>query len=159
MITKIEAAYSQTAGYFLRNHGKIDDPNIDASLLGLVWPFAICEATDERMVKTVQAMEKKIVFNGGVHRFEHDYYDGEGTASEGAGAWPLLNFWMSIYWQLAGNQPKAEAYFNWVLDNIDKKYNYFLPEQIFPDFRVGIYPLAWSHAMFVLACHHLGYLN
>lgn len=161
MIKRTEEAYDEKRGYFLRNHGKIDDPNVDASLLGLVWPFCICEANDPRMVKTAEKIEKKLVTeNGGVHRFEFDYYDGEGTAAEGGGAWPLLNFWFAIYWQLQSNQKKAEHYLNWVLDNLDeKKYNSFLPEQIFPDFRTGIFPLAWSHAMFACACHYLNYLN
>lgn len=161
MIKRIEVAYDKKSGYFLRNYGKIKDLNVDASLLGLVWPFAIYEPDDPRMIKTVEKIEEKLVTNGGgVHRFEFDYYDGEGTAAEGSGAWPLLNFWLTIYWQRKGNEQKAEHYFNWVLDHLDeKRYNGYLPEQIFPDFRTGIYPLAWSHAMFACACHCLNYLN
>jgi GH15 family glucan-1,4-alpha-glucosidase len=157
MMKKIEEAYSPKNKYYYRNFGKIPDPNIDASLLGLVWPFNICEATDEKMINTVKRMEDKIVLSGGVHRYQFDYFDSEGSAQEGGGGWPVLNFWMTIYWCLKGDKSKALQYYNWVVDRADKFHGY-LPEQYFPDFRIGIYPLAWSHAMFIIASHYLGYL-
>lgn len=159
MIARINEAYSMHRGYYLRNHGKVDDTNIDASLLGLTWPFALCAADDLRMLKTVAAIETALAVNGGVHRFQFDYYDGEGSAQEGGGAWPVLNFWMSMYWMRAGNRKRAEQYFFWVLDHVAEKYHGYLPEQLFGDERTGIYPLAWSHAMFVFACEALGYLK
>jgi len=154
MLSEIDEAYSKKDGFFLRNQGKIPDKNIDASLLGLVWPFSIVEPNDERMINTIKKIEENIVIGGGVHRFQFDYFDSEGTAWEGGGAWPILNFWMSIYWQLAGNKRKAEAYYRWVIERVDK----YIPEQIFGDFRQSISPLAWSHAMFIIASHYLGYL-
>lgn len=159
MINKINEAYDKERKYFLRNYGQISDLNVDASLLGLVYPFEICEPHDERISNTVAKMETTIVEAGGVHRFQFDYFDSEGSAQEGSGAWPVLNFWMSIYWQQAGHKEKALHYFNWVIDRAEKFHN-FLPEQYFADnVRIGIYPLAWSHAMFIIACHHLGYLT
>lgn len=156
MRQKIDEAYDSQAGYFLRNHGKISDSNIDASLLGLVWPFNIIGVDDERIINTVAKIEENLVVNGGgVQRFQFDYYDGEGTAEEGAGTWPILNFWLAIYWNLKGDPQKSEHYFNWVINNIDK-YHGYIPEQIFSDYRIGVYPLAWSHAMFVLAAKQLG---
>lgn len=151
MRAKIDEAYNEKEKYFFRNHGKIDDKNIDASLLGLVWPFSVIDATDKRMANTVKKMEEKVVINGGVHRFEMDYYDGEGTSQEGAGAWPLLNFWMAIYWKKAGNAKKAKKYFNWAVNKIGD--DGLIPEQIYGDFRDGhgIKPLGWSHAMFVIS--------
>ena len=155
MMKKINASYSDKNNYFLRNHGRIDDKNIDASLLGLVWPFEIIEANDKRIKSTIEKIEKELVLDGGVHRFQFDYFDSEGTAWEGGGAWPALNFWLAIYWHLVGDNKKAKAYYNWVIERVDK----YIPEQIFPDFRIGIYPLAWSHAMFIIASHYLGYLK
>jgi len=155
MRKKIDEAYNEKDNYFLRNHGKLDDLNMDGSLLGLIWPYEIIPSTDERMINTVKKIEEKIVINGGMHRYEMDYYDGEGSAQEGAGAWPLLNFWISIYWRILGNQDKAKKYFNWVIERVGN--DGFIPEQIFEDFREGqgIAPLAWSHAMFVVAYHKL----
>ncbi|MDZ7798828.1 MAG: glycoside hydrolase family 15 protein [Patescibacteria group bacterium] len=155
MISEIEEAYSKEFGYFLRNCGRICDKNIDASLVGLVWPFEIISPKDERIIKTIKKIEQNIVVSGGVHRFQFDYFDSEGTAWEGGGAWPVLNFWLAIYWHLAGHKKKAESYYQWVIERVDK----YIPEQIFQDFRQGISPLAWSHAMFIIASHYLGYLK
>ena len=157
MISQIEQAYNKKGKYFYRNFGKISDPNIDASLLGLVYPFKIYEANDEKIVNTVKNIEKEIVINGGVHRFQFDYFDSEGSSQEGSGAWPVLNFWTAVYWALAGEKNRALKYYNWVVDR-SEKFNDYLPEQYFDDFRISIYPLAWSHAMFVIASHYLGYL-
>lgn len=158
MKERIDAAYLKDKKTFVRNHGKIDDFNMDASLLGLVYPFAIIKADDPRMVNTIKQMEEKIVFaGGGVHRYQFDYYDGEGSAQEGGGAWPILNFWMSIYWSIKGNKTKAKKYYHWVIDRIED--DLLIPEQIFNDFRKGIKPLVWSHAMFIIASNYLGYLK
>ncbi|MFA5051523.1 MAG: glycoside hydrolase family 15 protein [Patescibacteria group bacterium] len=157
MVTKINEAYDQTQRYFLRNKGVISDPNIDASLLGLVYPFNLVEANDDRMRSTVKKIEDSLIINGGVHRFQFDYFDSEGSAQEGGGAWPVLNCWLAIYWQSAGNKAKALQYYNWVVERAEK-FNYYLPEQFFEDVRVGIYPLAWSHAMFVIASRYLGFI-
>lgn len=157
MLVEINEAYDEQNKYFYRNRGKISDKNVDASLLGLVYPFRICDPNDPKMLNTVKKIEEKIVVAGGVHRYENDYYDGEGGAGEGGGAWPVLNFLMAIYWKHQGNLEKAHHYYTWVLDKIDKTKD-FLPEQVFDDFRIGVYPLAWSHAMFVVASHELGYL-
>lgn len=155
MIKRIEMAYDPNKKYFLRNYGKISDYNIDASLLGLVWPFEIIKANDERMINTVQKIEELLIIDsGGVQRYQFDYYDGEGSGQEGAGAWPLLNFWLSIYYSLKGEKNKASGYYQWVLERIHK-YNNFIPEQIFSDDRIGVYPLAWSHAMFIIASKFL----
>ena len=157
ILKEIDAAYNKKDKYFYRNVGKIADKNIDASLLGLAWPFEIYDAGDERIINTVEKIETHLASDGGVHRYQFDYYDGEGSAQEGGGAWPILNFWLSIYWVLKGNKKKALDYYNWVLTRLDK-YQGYIPEQIFDDFRTGVYPLAWSHAMFIIASKFLGYL-
>jgi GH15 family glucan-1,4-alpha-glucosidase len=155
MTNRIAAAWNEELNAFSRNHGRITDRNIDASLLGLVWPFDRYPVDDVKMVATVERIEEMLVEHGGVHRFQYDYFDSEGTAWEGGGAWPVLNFWMAIYWARRGNRRRALAYFQWVLERVDT----FFPEQLFHDFRIGIYPLAWSHAMFLLAANELHLLK
>ncbi|MFH1457292.1 MAG: glycoside hydrolase family 15 protein [Patescibacteria group bacterium] len=158
MKKRIDFAYDQRAGRFLRNKGdKTADWTVDASLIGLVWPFKIIKQDDQCFSNTIKKIEQEIVILGGVHRYENDMYDGEGSGQEGGGAWPILNFWLSIYWCLAGDTKHAEEYFNWVLDKLDEdKYGEFIPEQIFEDdLRRGVYPLAWSHAMFIFAVEKL----
>ncbi len=157
MIDQIKKAYSNKDKYFYRTAGKINDSNIDASLLGLAWPFEIYDQGSEELVNMVEKIEKELVVKGGVQRYQFDYYDGEGSAQEGGGAWPILNFWLAIYWVLAGDKKRALGYYNWVLERLDR-YQGYIPEQIFDDFRKGIYPLVWSHAMFIIASKYLGYL-
>jgi glucoamylase len=151
-------------GHFVRSYGRLTDRRIDASVLGLVYPFAIYEAEDPRIVSTVEEIEKRLVvpdgpLRGGVHRYEQDEYDGwifEGMhRKKGGGAWPLLNFWLSIYWAQRGDLKRARRYYDWVLDRADG----YIPEQIFDnDLQVSVSPLLWSHSMFVIASRFLGHL-
>jgi len=159
MIEQIKRAYHKKNQYFYRMFGRINDKNVDASLLGLSWPFEIYDPKSEEMINMIKKIEEKIVINGGVHRYQFDYYDGEGSAQEGGGVWPVLNFWLAIVWFLAGDKTKALNYYLWVLRRLNQDgYKDYIPEQIFDDFRKGIYPLAWSHSMFVIASHYLGYI-
>jgi glucoamylase len=151
---------SHCRGYFIRSFGRLSDERIDASALGLVYPFDLFRADDPRVLTTVERIEKKLVFHGGVHRYESDEYDGWMYGGlhrkKGAGAWPLLNFWMSIYYAKLGNREKAFQYYNWPL----KRAQEFLPEQVFEnDLQVSVRPLCWSHAMFIIASKELGYIR
>ncbi len=158
-------------GCFVRSYGRLIDRGIDASMLGLVYPFGIYEADDERILSTVKMIEDRLVINGGVRRYERDDYDGwmyeEMHRRKGGGAWPLLNFWMSIYYSLKGDREKAEAYYHWVLHAISARQEnseaekgiFHLPEQIFDnDLQISVSPLMWSHVMFIIASRFLGYL-
>jgi len=145
--------------HFVRSYGRLSDAGIDASMIGLVYPFKIFKADDKRIIMTVDKIEDRLVINGGVHRYELDEYDGwmyEGKhRRKGAGAWPLLNFWLSIYYSIKGDKSRAEMYFKWVIDNVDG----YIPEQIFDnDIQISVCPLVWSHTMFIMASKHLGYL-
>ncbi|MHA1859740.1 MAG: glycoside hydrolase family 15 protein [Candidatus Asgardarchaeia archaeon] len=143
-------------GFFVRSHGLLTDKRIDSSVLGLVYPFEILKADDSRMLLTVKKIEETLLVNGGLHRYEHDDYDGwmyEGFhRRKGSGAWPILNFWLSIYYSILGNEEKARKYFYWVLDRVEE----YIPEQIFEnEIQVSVSPLAWSHAMFLVAAKFL----
>jgi GH15 family glucan-1,4-alpha-glucosidase len=160
----IDRAYDKESGYFFRRFGGTiaGDKNLDASMLGLVWPFEIIKPSDPRMINTIKAIEEKITNERGVFRYQFDEYEGEIEATDlhykmGAGAWPLLTFWMSIVQNKMGNRKKAEKYFWLILNQIDK--DLLMPEQIFPkkDPRVGVKPLLWSHMMFIHTVKELGY--
>lgn len=160
-----EEAFAEDGGYFTRRFGGPITYHeiIDASMLGLTWPFEVVKASDPRMVSTVEAIEENITDEFGVYRYQFDHYEGEIEGSNvhykmGAGAWPLLTFWMSIVQSKMGNRRKAEDYFWLVLDQIGS--DLLIPEQIFPkgDPRVGVRPLLWSHAMFVHAASERGYI-
>ena len=148
--------------YFVRSFGKISDRRIDASTIGLVYPFEVYDANDQRIVTTIKEIEKKLLINGGLHRYEYDEYDGwmfeMMHRKKGAGAWPLLNFWMTIYYSIKGYKDIAEKYYYWVLEKI--KDGDCIPEQIFEnEIQVSVSPLLWSHSMFVLASKYLGTLT
>jgi|WetSurSiteA1Bulk_404760.scaffolds.fasta_scaffold01110_8 GH15 family glucan-1,4-alpha-glucosidase len=155
-------------GHFSRSFGDLTDSNIDASMLGLVYPFEIFAANDPRIISTVKEIENCLARDGGVHRYELDQYDGwfyEGVhRNKGSGAWPLLNFWLSIYYCCKANlthkkidRDCARKYYNWVLSSLKAESNY-LPEQIFKnDLQKSISPLLWSHVMFIIASKFMGY--
>ncbi|UCC97115.1 MAG: glycoside hydrolase family 15 protein [Phycisphaerales bacterium] len=132
----------------------------DTSLLGLVYPSGILDPLDEKMKRTVcEIMAKNATDDGGLLRYPGDLYCGgvrKGWVTlTGAGAWPLLSFWMSIYYSIAGDNRSAKRHFDWPLARAEK----YMPEQIFADrSKVSISPLLWSHAMFVIAARFLGYL-
>ena len=63
-------------GYFVRSYGKIPDKRIDASIIGLVYPYDVYDANDPMILSSIREIEEKLIINGGVHRYEHDEYDG-----------------------------------------------------------------------------------
>ncbi len=150
--------YAKEKGCFPRTYGKEGkiDNTPDSSLLALVWPWEIVEAHDEVMCKTVGKILQKNEINGGIIRYEGDKYDGRVKRTKlelcGAGAWPILNYWVSIYFYLRGEKERALKYFNWVNK---RSLDGYLPEQIKNDKPASIIPLAWSHAMFVIALNFL----
>lgn len=155
MKNRLEAHFD---GFFVRSFGKLVDKRIDASILGLIYPFEVYEAADNRIIATVNRIEDHLIADGGVHRYENDEYDGwmcNGVhMKKGSGAWPLLNFWLSTYFSIKGDRAKAEGCFNWVMDQIGD--NPYIPEQIFNNnLQVSISPLLWSHVMFYLAARQL----
>ena len=147
---------------FYRTHGYIMDKRIDASLMGLAWPFDSIGAANPRTERTILNIQKRLAKRGGIYRYEHDEYDGwmysEGLhRKKGAGYWPLLNFWMSIVLAQYGDKKEALEYFDKVLSDLEEP---FIPEQIFTNtYQVAVKPLAWSHAMFVIACKKLGFID
>ncbi|MCK4892128.1 MAG: glycoside hydrolase family 15 protein [Candidatus Pacebacteria bacterium] len=159
-IKKILLENIQKQGYAPRSFGKINDERIDASALGLIWPFEIIEPDSALAENTIKKIEKKLVKDLGVYRYENDEYDGWMIDTihrkKGAGYWALLNFWMSIVLCKMNRKEEAERYYFKVIDSIDGLY---IPEQIFSNkIQRSVSPLCWSHSMFILASKEIGYL-
>jgi GH15 family glucan-1,4-alpha-glucosidase len=162
----LKEGYDKEEKRFLRKFGgnaRTKDANVDASLLGLVWPFEVIAASDAKAQSTASKIIDALVGERGVHRYQFDDYDGEVSSGRGAyraggGEWPLISFWLTIVLAKMGRRNESEQYFWSVLDNLDN--DLLIPEQFFPsgDPRVGVKPLLWSHSMFAHAAHELGFL-
>lgn len=145
--------------YYYRSWGGVEDRSIDASMVGLGWPFDVVEK-DQRFENTLEIIEQKLMNEKGIMRYEGDMYDGiihhTNYLSKGAGSWPLLTFWYVKVLAKMGRRDKADNLFRKQLDAIEGEY---IPEQIFQkEAKNGINPLTWSHSMFVIAAEELGYL-
>ncbi len=143
--------------HLFRSFGKLNDDKIDASVLGVIWPFNVISSEDFITKNTISEIEKRIVKDFGVYRYENDEYDGwmidTQHRKKGAGFWPLLNFWLSIVLNKMGQKQKAMEYFQKALPN--KGTN--IPEQVFDNnIQKSVSPLCWSHSMFILASKELG---
>jgi GH15 family glucan-1,4-alpha-glucosidase len=151
MENELKKSYDKKLGYFVRTFNNKRDKTLDSSMLGLVWPSEVISPKDRRMVSTVKKIiEKNSTENGGIMRYKGDKYVGK-LKRGNAGAWPILNFWLSIYFSKSGRKKRALEYFNWVLERVNDK----LPEQIKNGKPSSITPLAWSHAMFIIAGRYL----
>ena len=153
---KIILVSAKDKGYFIRMTGEMEDARVGASSLGLIWPFGVLPLKHKVVKKTLIKIEKDLIIKNGLHRYQDDRYDGwmqDGKhRKRGAGYWPLLNFWLAIIYNKQGNKEIAMKYYNKVINDVEN----YIPEQIFENkLQESPCPLAWSHAMFVLATKEL----
>jgi glucoamylase len=127
--------------------GSVDpiDPVVDISLLGLVYPFGVFDASEPRMAATIEAIERELrAPDGGLLRYSGDPYIG-------GNPWVLTTLWFGLVRRPPGAAEPADGlgYARRVATSTG-----LLPEQV--DVATGqpawIVPLTWSHAMYVLAC-------
>jgi glucoamylase len=133
--------WSDEEGRYLRTVG---DPTVDVSLLGLAWPFAAVDPGGARMRATVAAIEEKLARQGGgICRYERDTY-------AGGNPWVLAALWLGLWCRQVRDTEGHEhaiAYAERVATPLG-----LLAEQVTEDGEPAwVLPLAWSHAMFVLA--------
>ncbi len=140
-----------------------EDFAADVSLLGLCIPFGVFSPDDEVMKATAARVERRLAVpapgigsgacsgygaGSGVMRYENDTY-------MGGNPWIIANLWLALYFIRAGECNKALKYFEWVLDRHTQLY--LLPEQAdkFTGLPSWVFPLTWSHAMFIIVLHEL----
>jgi GH15 family glucan-1,4-alpha-glucosidase len=133
--------WSEWHGRYLRSIG---DPTLDVSLLGLAWPFAVVDPGGERMRATVAALEAELVSPaGGVLRYADDTY-------AGGHKWVLAALWLGLWHRQAGDKEGHVRSLEYALRAQTDLG--LLPEQVTDDGEPAwVVPLAWSHAMLLLA--------
>jgi oligosaccharide amylase len=129
-----------------RTVGGVTEPDatVDASLLGLSWPFGVVEADSPRMRATVEAIERELVDDrGGVLRYADDDY-------RGGNAWILTTLWLGLHRRGAGDEDGLRQAVQFALSRQTKLG--LLPEQVTSEGEPAwVLPLTWSHAMLLLA--------
>ena len=146
----LEAFWDDRLGHFIRT-AEPRDKQVDASSLALSFPFGIIPDRNPRMVKTAQALVDSFHFPaGGIGRFPSD-------VNYGGNPWILSTCWLAIHYSNAGRVAAARALLDWSANHATGLG--LLPEQVDrDDGRVlSAVPLAWSHAMFILASQALAH--
>jgi glucoamylase len=142
MVAAIERElWSDFHGRYLRTLG---DPTLDVSLLGLAWPFGVVDPAGERMRATVAALQAELGCPAGsLRRYAGDTY-------AGGHRWVLAALWLGLWHRQVGDEAGHERALAYALRAQTKLG--LLPEQVTDDGQPAwVVPLAWSHAMLLLA--------
>jgi glucoamylase len=133
--------WSDFHGRHLRSVG---DPTLDVSLLGLAWPFAAVDPGGERMRATVAALRQELGCPAGsLRRYAGDTY-------AGGNQWVLAALWLGLWHRQVGDDEGLNRALAYALKAQTKLG--LLPEQVTDDGEPAwVVPLAWSHAMLLLA--------
>lgn len=135
-----------------------DDTRVDASLLSLATPFALVDADDPIMRRTVERIRAELVTpTGGVRRYVGDTYFG-------GSPWMLLTAWLGWYSRATGDEDGYRAARHWVESRADE--GGLMAEQITDEPQDPSWvrpwvdrwgpvanPLLWSHAKYLLMEH------
>ena len=144
----LEAFWDEDLGHFIKS-AEPRDEQVDISSLSISFPFGILSDRDPRMVKTAKAIADAFKFRvGGIGRFPSDN-------NYGGNPWIIPTCWMAIHYANTGETEAGMNLLNWCADHATGLG--LLPEQV--DKEKGVVlsavPLAWSHAMFILASQAL----
>lgn len=135
---------------------------VDGSLPAAIVPFGLLPPDSALARATLEAVQRDLDAEGGVHRFRADVF-------YGGGQWPLLSCLLG--WNLAAldEHDAALRYLAWAGEHADT--NDDLPEQVpdhllHPDSRpewikrwgTVATPLLWSHGMYLILADELGLL-
>ena len=134
-------------GAFTQSYGS---EALDASLLVIPY-FGFLPATDPRMRGTVAAIEKDLLQDGLV--FRYDTENGTDGLPGSEGTFLPCSFWLADNYALAGRRAEAEDLFERLLGLrnhlglLSEEYDTRLQRQ------VGNFPQAFSHLALILTAH------
>jgi GH15 family glucan-1,4-alpha-glucosidase len=137
------------------------DGILDASLVGL-WYFGMCDAAEDRIVATMEAIRKRLWVQspvGGLARYENDsYYQISPDKDRIAGnPWFVCTLWLAQWYirkaATRADLESASEIMEWAVSHTLP--NGLMAEQIHPFTHepLSACPLTWSHAVFVHAVH------
>jgi GH15 family glucan-1,4-alpha-glucosidase len=138
----------------------LGSPDVDASLLSVVYPLGVFPATGSIGSATIAAVDAQLNVGGGVHRYLADTF-------YGGGQWPLLSCMLGLAFAAAGDRERALEQLRWAASTATADNE--LPEQVADHLldasmqqewldRWGTVatPLLWSHAMYLRLASELG---
>jgi GH15 family glucan-1,4-alpha-glucosidase len=141
--------FDSSIGSFVRSYGSKD---LDASLL-LLPTMGFLPATDPRIVGTIRAVEKRLLWNGFVLRYDtHAAADG---LPAGEGVFLACSFWLADAYVLMGRIDDARQLFERLLTLRNDVG--LLAEEYDPSLArlVGNFPQAFSHVALINTAHNL----
>ncbi len=159
----LQYLWEEQSGHFVRminvdEQGNLQkDETIDSSLCS-VFQFGMLSADDERVVRTMQIMEKTLWVHtdvGGMSRYENDYYHQvTSDLSQAQGnPWFICTLWLAQY-RIASAKTIDDL--RKALPLLEWAHNHALPsgvmaEQVnpFTSEPLSVSPLTWSHAELV----------
>lgn len=120
---------------------------VDLAQLSLIYPYNV--VTEKQRNQILNNVEKYLVRDMGVIRYENDAYYNENGEAEWTFGFP----WLAIIYKQLNNKEKYELY----MKKTEKVMNddFELPELYFSGTRSynNNTPLAWSQAMYLVALH------
>lgn len=153
--------YDPAEGRFVRGGTFVDgkfvrDMTLESSIYGL-YGFGLLDVDDERLVRTVEALEEGLWVKGpvgGMARYEGDYYFSRGIPGVPGNPWVICTLWLCD-WRIARANDleelaRAQSLLEWV---VERAFNTgILPEQFHPmtGEPLSVAPLTWSHSTFVM---------
>jgi GH15 family glucan-1,4-alpha-glucosidase len=144
-----EKGFDAERGSFVQSYGA---KALDASLL-LMPLVGFLPADDERVRGTVAAIEKHLIRDGWVRRYETE--DGVDGLPAGEGVFLPCSFWLADNWVLQGRTGEARALFERLVALCSDVG--LLSEEYDPEAErlVGNFPQAFSHVMLVNTARNL----
>ncbi len=135
-----DKGWNAETGSFTQYYGS---SNLDASLL-LLAPVGFLPPDDPRIVSTVEAIQRELVVDGYVRRYETEGDNVDGLAG-GEGAFLLTTFWLADNLALIGRHDEAQKLFDRLRDLCNDVG--LLSEEYDPVHgrMLGNFPQAFSH--------------
>jgi oligosaccharide amylase len=156
--SNVDKFYSKDKNRFVKSINPLDK-SIDASILGLSFPYGLIPADDPRMIKTAEQIENAFNYKiGGIGRYPEDVYFG-------GNPWIITTLWLYLYYRRLIKVLSDKKVSDKTIDKYDKKcnelikwalkhqFNGLFPEQVHKDLGapMSAIPLGWSHAMVIIA--------